>query len=192
MSPPRRSIIDSSGSGSPPSVSSAIPGIPETSATGENRGVRLENVQALRGVAVLLVMMFHLHGLESLFVRGAHLLPSACGIGRGGVDLFFVISGLVMVVSTHGRWGGLRTGGRFLLRRILRIYPLYWLYSLATLSVFLLPAGQVSDIWRQADLSASFLLWPQEKAPLLFGAMSYRFIEAPMPAAVRRRLRPHT
>ncbi|MEW6756106.1 MAG: acyltransferase family protein, partial [Candidatus Latescibacterota bacterium] len=106
-----------------------------------SRRETLDNVQALRGVAVLLVLLFHLHGLESGFVEGVRLLPDLCRAGRGGVDLFFVISGLVMVVSTRGRCGQPGEPRRFLLRRALRIYPVYWVYSLLTLSVYLLPAG---------------------------------------------------
>ncbi|MFA6111664.1 MAG: acyltransferase [Candidatus Latescibacterota bacterium] len=133
-----------------------------------DRGGTLDNVQALRGVAVLLVVFFHLHGLESTFVEGVRLLPDLCRIGRGGVDLFFVISGLVMVVSTRrGRSGRPGEPGRFLLRRGLRIYPLYWFYSILSLSVFLLPAGSVGATWNEVDLLPSFLLWPQEKPPLL-------------------------
>lgn len=132
-----------------------------------DRRETLDNVQALRGVAVLLVVFFHLHGLESTFVEGVRLLPDLCRAGRGGVDLFFVISGLVMVVSTRGRSGRPGEPGRFLLRRGLRIYPLYWFYSILSLSVFLLPAGSVTAAWNEVDLLPSFLLWPQEKPPLL-------------------------
>jgi exopolysaccharide production protein ExoZ len=128
---------------------------------------KLENVQALRGMAVLLVLFFHLHGLENTLVEGAHLLPDLGRIGRCGVDLFFAISGVVMVVSTQGRFGQWSEARGFLVRRALRIYPLYWIYSIASLSVYLLPSGQVGNSWGQVDLLASFALWPQEVAPLL-------------------------
>jgi exopolysaccharide production protein ExoZ len=141
-------------------------GVADMSAAVPSAG-KLENVQALRGVAVLLVLFFHLHGLEDFYVEGVHLLPDLCSIGRCGVDLFFVISGVVMVVSTQGRFGRWEETRNFFLRRALRIYPLYWIYSIASLSVYLLPSGQVGGSWGQVDLLASFALWPQEVAPLL-------------------------
>ena len=128
---------------------------------------KLENVQALRGVAVLLVVFYHLHGLEEFYVAGPHLLPDLCRIGGCGVDLFFVISGLVMVVSTQGRFGSWQEARRFFVRRALRIYPLFWVFSLATMGVYLLPAGQASNVWGEVNLLASVALWPQEITPLL-------------------------
>ena len=127
----------------------------------------VDNIQALRGLAVLLVLFFHLHELEAHYVAGPRLLPDFTAIGRCGVDLFFAISGAVMVISTRGRFGLKRGAWGFILRRALRIYPLYWLFSALTLSVFLLPAAAVGPGWADVDLWASFLLWPQERAPLL-------------------------
>ncbi len=75
---------------------------------------RLSSLELLRFVAALLVVLFH--------------LPSI-GIGEFGVDIFFVISGYVMMLSTA-------TGShQFLLKRLIRIVPLYWA---ATLAVFLI------------------------------------------------------
>lgn len=48
---------------------------------------------------------------------------------QSGVDIFFVISGFIMIyVSRRGE----RSAGRFLAHRIIRIVPLYWLLTLAT------------------------------------------------------------
>lgn len=127
----------------------------------------VDNIQALRGLAVLLVLFFHLHELEAHYVTGPRILPDFTAIGRCGVDLFFAISGAVMVISTQGRFGLKGEALRFILRRALRIYPLYWFFSALTLSVFLLPAAAVGPGWAAVDLWASFLLWPQERAPLL-------------------------
>lgn len=84
------------------------------------------SIQILRGVAALLVVIFHVGVLMSdrFGAVGQHLLFRA---GAAGVDIFFPISGFVMVVSTTtlvGRRGAWRT---FLERRLVRIVPLYWL-----------------------------------------------------------------
>jgi len=55
-------------------------------------------------------------------------------IGNAGVDLFFVISGFIMVVTTrHATMSPLE----FMRRRVLRIVPLYWLLTLLMVAVAL-------------------------------------------------------
>ena len=75
-------------------------------------------VQYLRGLAALMVVVFHL----------APPLAQAWGIGRfpvamlaGGVDVFFVISGFIMVHTTRNVAGGVRDAVRFFARRVARI-----------------------------------------------------------------------
>ena len=83
----------------------------------------LWTIQYLRGIAALMVVWHHSRGqLE----RYAGLLPQH-GFGASGVDLFFVISGFIMVLTTHGKSV---TPGQFLHRRIVRVVPLYWLLTL--------------------------------------------------------------
>jgi len=66
---------------------------------------RIQNIQALRGGAVLMVVLFHLAGMEKEFGGGERLLPRLAGSGRAGVDLFFVVSGFIMVTVTAGACG---------------------------------------------------------------------------------------
>lgn len=75
-------------------------------------------IQYLRGVAAILVVVFH---VAVIFSKGSWAFSD----GRAGVDIFFVISGFVMWVSARGS-----QPGQFLLRRILRIAPLYWAVTL--------------------------------------------------------------
>jgi peptidoglycan/LPS O-acetylase OafA/YrhL len=46
-----------------------------------------------------------------------------------GVDVFFVISGLIMVYSTAGQSAAVENGVRFFVARFLRISPLYWVVT---------------------------------------------------------------
>lgn len=59
--------------------------------------------------------------------------------GAAGVDLFFIISGFVMVQSTSGRFQQKGASAQFILRRLLRIVPLYWLFTSVMLFLVLLP-----------------------------------------------------
>ncbi|WP_313196677.1 acyltransferase [Shinella zoogloeoides] len=81
--------------------------------------LRYTSLQVLRGLAATMVVVFH--------------LPTALGIPEvnipilsSGVDIFFVISGFVMVVSTANAPLDLRA---FTMQRFTRIVPLYWIMT---------------------------------------------------------------
>jgi peptidoglycan/LPS O-acetylase OafA/YrhL len=101
---------------------------------------RLEALEGLRGYAVILVFLVHSCGLVAARVHGVdpdrvsiHSLSGGAAVlqfffrSHYGVDLFFVLSGLLMADIAARRWPGTRA---FLGRRALRIYPAY-LASLA-------------------------------------------------------------
>ena len=81
------------------------------------------NLQVLRALAALLVVTHHLDFVPSRLVGPAWLLP-----GHTGVDIFFVISGFVMVHTMARHPLGATD---FMLNRIIRVAPLYWLTTLA-------------------------------------------------------------
>lgn len=92
------------------------------------------SIQVLRFIAALNVVIFHAH---LLLVRKlpAHVydrVDHAFAVGASGVHIFFVISGFVMVYTSSRSQ---LTPGGFLKRRLIRIYPIYWvvgaLYLLA-------------------------------------------------------------
>jgi exopolysaccharide production protein ExoZ len=85
----------------------------------------LPGVQALRALAAGAVLLAHTGGdfEEHLSLPG--LMPSFIH-GGAGVDLFFVISGFVMVYSSERLFGQNGASRCFLTRRIIRIVPLYW------------------------------------------------------------------
>jgi peptidoglycan/LPS O-acetylase OafA/YrhL len=94
----------------------------------------LVNIQALRGVAALLVVFVH---LETPAER-AGINPALLTFGNSGVDLFFVISGVIMVVTTARADV---TAGSFIAHRIARVVPLYWLITLVVFMIALLAPG---------------------------------------------------
>lgn len=94
------------------------------------------SVHALRGLAALLVVLHHipLH----LQPRLADTYVPSFSAGAAGVDIFFAISGFVMFYTT-GRPGA--DWRRFLVSRITRVVPLYWVMTLALAAlVFLTPS----------------------------------------------------
>jgi exopolysaccharide production protein ExoZ len=94
---------------------------------------RLLSIQYLRAVAVLMVLGYHacLFGWRTGFE-----------IGAAGVDVFFVISGFILWTIAAERP---QTPGRFLLKRLGRVAPLYWLVTLAVAGLALWRPGMIFD-----------------------------------------------
>ncbi len=80
------------------------------------------SIQYLRALAAVMVLLYHV-GFNVRFLADAPLRPHWLS---AGVDIFFLISGFVMVVATERRSIG---GVRFLMERLARIVPLYWLVT---------------------------------------------------------------
>jgi peptidoglycan/LPS O-acetylase OafA/YrhL len=88
----------------------------------------VENVQALRGIAALLVVWAHIKFPLSKLCPNADGYPLVqTGHGAMGVDLFFIISGYVICLTACKRH---HNPHEFLLARIARVSPLYLAYVL--------------------------------------------------------------
>lgn len=143
--------------------------------------MKLHSIQLLRGIAALLVVFYHAVGLQLLTVgpekAGNALLGGIFDSGFAGVDLFFVISGFIMVWVTRRAEPGLPGVGEFLFARVTRIYPLWWAAAaLAAAYYIFLHVPEADDpAWRAAVqngegagfLVKSFLLIPQPEFPVL-------------------------
>lgn len=111
-----------------------------------------ESIRLLRGLAALAVAVSHLPA----FVPG---LPAGLAAGKAGVDVFFVISGFVMAVSTAADPAGAASAGRFLWRRCARIVPLYWAVTLLLAALFASGLGFGAERPLSADLLWRSLLF---------------------------------
>ena len=85
---------------------------------------KIQNIQGLRGIAVLLVVFTHMLSIEGKYAQFEYIIPELFIIGESGVDLFFLISGFVMVAVTHSKSQSKIQIQKFLYHRIARIYPL--------------------------------------------------------------------
>ena len=92
---------------------------------------RIDALQALRALAAILVMLFHLGGFLPQFL-GEEFAGNAFAHGEAGVDIFFVISGFIIYYSVKARSEMGRR--RFLEARFLRLYPIYWLVMIALIA----------------------------------------------------------
>lgn len=87
----------------------------------------LASIQFLRAIAAWLVVYHHymefFHGLNSSSKLGQFFSVW----GTFGIDTFFVISGFIMFYSLASRAYGAK---EFFVKRLLRIVPAYWFYTL--------------------------------------------------------------
>ncbi|MCA8897615.1 MAG: acyltransferase [Hyphomonas sp.] len=129
---------------------------------------RLDGIQVLRGLAALAVALFHFHTVERLYGPDA-LVPQFAEYGRAGVDLFFVISGFIMVRVAGRAMPGPVSAGNFLAKRMLRIYPPYWVATLGVLAVWIGSGHRYfgSFAGEAPDIAASLALLPQAREPIL-------------------------
>ncbi|EAW1825436.1 acyltransferase [Salmonella enterica subsp. diarizonae] len=89
---------------------------------------KLNSLQALRGIAALLVVLFHYRGFLNDGAKGNPTIwDKVFSPGIIGVDIFFIISGFIMVYTTWNYMRGKASLVRFLLNRVIRIIPLYYL-----------------------------------------------------------------
>ena len=86
-------------------------------------------IQWMRAIAALLVVVDHcIYTLIDKANGDASMAPLATLLGGTGVKLFFVISGLVMLVSSTKHFG-VAASRDFMVRRLTRIIPLYWIMT---------------------------------------------------------------
>jgi peptidoglycan/LPS O-acetylase OafA/YrhL len=92
------------------------------------RGARLASLDALRGVAILLVLFHHTYIPAQWSGAAAPFARVAYRFGWTGVDLFFVLSGFLvgglLLGELHER--GTVDVRRFLVRRTFKIWPSYF------------------------------------------------------------------
>jgi exopolysaccharide production protein ExoZ len=120
-------------------------------------------LQYLRGIAAMMVVYFH--SAEQLR-RVSGLEPGfPATLGSSGVDIFFVISGFIMWVTTAD---GRTTAAAFIEKRLIRIVPMYWLSTLCIgAAAFLAPSLLSSTRFDTAHVLASFgfIPWPHPVIP---------------------------
>ncbi|MFK7903097.1 MAG: acyltransferase family protein [Nitratireductor sp.] len=114
---------------------------------------KLLSIQLLRALAVLAVMISHIaYELKNLLINSQVSIDDKLFPGDFGVDLFFVISGFIMIYTTQGYFGEKGQAWSFIRRRIIRIVPLYWTVTcLMIVAVMIFPASirtATSDVWQ--------------------------------------------
>jgi peptidoglycan/LPS O-acetylase OafA/YrhL len=93
---------------------------------------KIESIQSLRGIAAIMIVIIHATALSDYYLKASS--PRLTFQLNSGVDIFFVISGIIMSALLF------RTKEfnpiDFLTRRIIRVAPLYWICTLVWCFIF--------------------------------------------------------
>ncbi|MEM6617602.1 MAG: acyltransferase [Pseudomonadota bacterium] len=131
---------------------------------------KLDQLQALRAIAALLVVVSHaIHEAHGVWGEGS--LPAWLYAVPGdiGVDIFFVLSGFIMVYASRDQFGRAGAVVPFLLRRFARIAPLYWALTTILFVMYLVIPSAVSsppESWQ--SIAASYAFFPFAREDELF------------------------
>lgn len=142
------------------------------------------SIQASRGFAALLVVLFHLGGMIALKKYfNAHEFDVLFSAGDAGVEFFFVLSGFIIYTAHRADIGVPERLGVFLKKRFARIFPAYWIVFAAAFTVAIAsPSLRGSVPHDPVVLLKSLLLLPQDPltvggtgAPVLFVAWTLQY-----------------
>lgn len=121
-------------------------------------------IQALRAVAALMVLVWHFRSsVTGEFEASALNIFFANGFS--GVDIFFVISGFIMIYSTGDKPGGAMSAVLFLIKRFARIWPLYAVGTLLYVAFLISLGWFTSEEYKK--LLPSLMFYPVTPAPTL-------------------------
>jgi peptidoglycan/LPS O-acetylase OafA/YrhL len=139
------------------------------------------SVQGLRALAALMVVAWHSHlaikhfhsdyWIEAIPEVRRALYPFFLNHLYAGVDIFFCISGFIMCMLVVG--GRESTFCNYILRRFIRIFPMYWIFSLFIILAYGLNknfnlGGFTGNLTEDAQhILSSIFLYPQGGYPIL-------------------------
>jgi exopolysaccharide production protein ExoZ len=124
--------------------------------------VRIESLQWLRALAAMMVLIGHVLE-EAAHYRGIGAGAAALPWTRG-VDVFFVISGVVIALAGQRHAGSTSGAGAFLVRRVIRVVPLYWMFTTLMVAALVVAPGGVKETELDpGQIAASYLFLPYER-----------------------------
>ena len=116
-----------------------------------------------------MVAIFHanLFLLPKNFYEGAGA-GAIFNFGYAGVEFFFVLSGFIMMLVHRRDFGQPDRVGLFLYKRVVRIYPIYWMVLAFLVAIYFAAPGRGPAHARDwSEILASFALWPTAEGPIM-------------------------
>jgi peptidoglycan/LPS O-acetylase OafA/YrhL len=121
----------------------------------------IPELDGVRGIAVLLVMLCHSNMIQAMPVYegvSPRHLPGLLELGWSGVDLFFVLSGFLITGILFDTRDSKNYFSSFYARRVLRIFPLYIVYVFAYFHL-VLPLAHHFGGWQSINNSSEPWFW---------------------------------
>lgn len=141
--------------------------------------MKLDALQTGRAVAALLVVIFHAHVFtvpDKIYQGRIDGVWTGFSMGFAGVEFFFVLSGFIMYHVHAADLGVPARAWRFLRKRLVRIYPIYWVILGGLVCLYLVFPGRGPENARDPlVLLSSFLLFPTEDQPVMRVAWTLEF-----------------
>lgn len=147
-------------------------------------------LQAGRGIAAIAVILFHAEGAINQFFNTKEFVFFA--FGDAGVHFFFVVSGFIIARSHRSDIGQPNALRSYVLRRLFRILPLFWLimavYGLKAFfmnqwdsvyflkSIFLIPMPELPLLVQSWTLTHEFIFYGLFSICILYGYRAYGII----------------
>ena len=143
-----------------------------------------KSIQGCRAVAALLVVLYHLgSAIASIKYFGATQFRVPFLFGDSGVEFFFVLSGFIITWAHFDEFGRPAELLKFMRKRIVRIYPTYWIiFGVAYCLALCVPTLRSAVPHDFLTLFKSLVLLPQDPsdvggtgAPVLIVAWSLQY-----------------
>jgi peptidoglycan/LPS O-acetylase OafA/YrhL len=115
--------------------------------------VRLAELDAMRGVAAIIVMLFHYTWRGGEMLPALQMIPWSFHHAHYGVELFFGISGFVILMTLERT----ASAADFVVSRFARLFPTYW-FAVALTTLGLIVLDMPSLLLPKLEVLANFTM----------------------------------
>jgi exopolysaccharide production protein ExoZ len=133
------------------------------------QSVKFASIQILRAIAAIMVLISHL--IFAIEYAGIpcpiYHIGSMADTGLAGVMLFFGISGFIVTYIGRKSVGNPYQGLIFFIRRILRVFPIYWITTFIAILLWKAGIGFRSTNVTIGYLIKSLLCFPMPRSPII-------------------------
>jgi exopolysaccharide production protein ExoZ len=134
-------------------------------------------VQVLRGIAAAIVVCHHF--VASQADKVGNVNPWLINFGGSGTDIFFVISGFIMMITQSDSAKDL-SAKHFLVRRLVRIVPLYWILTAVAFALASVASASVNTHVSLQKFVMSMLFLPYSETDLVMTSSGFKAYVIPM------------